>query len=244
MSDYTKTTNFTAKDALSSGDPNKVIKGSTFDTEFDALATASATKANKIASATNGNIIKQDANGDLVDTGFSMANVAGNITASHTEINQLASRTLASTDDVIDNFPSGTLMLFQQTAAPTGWTKQTTHNDKALRIVSGTASSGGTTAFSSISASTGGSHTLIEAEVPAHDHGSAGSHTHTVVGDNGGVGGTTAVTYTSTASSVVNISVVNSSGAHTHTSYGGGGGHTHPVGLDMQYVDIIIASKD
>ena len=47
----------------------------------------------------------------------------------------------------VDPFPSGTLMLFQQTAAPTGWTKQTTHNDKALRVVSGTASSGGSSAF-------------------------------------------------------------------------------------------------
>jgi hypothetical protein len=45
-------------------------------------------------------------------------------------------------------FASGTAMLFQQTSAPTGWTKSTTHNDKALRVVSGTASSGGTTAFS------------------------------------------------------------------------------------------------
>jgi hypothetical protein len=45
-------------------------------------------------------------------------------------------------------FPSGTSMLFQQTAAPTGWTKQTTHNDKALRIVNGTVGTGGTTAFS------------------------------------------------------------------------------------------------
>lgn len=53
--------------------------------------------------------------------------------------------------DAINNielFPSGTAMLFQQTSAPTGWTKSTTHNDKALRVVSGTASSGGTTAFS------------------------------------------------------------------------------------------------
>ena len=47
----------------------------------------------------------------------------------------------------VEAFPSGTLMLFQQTAAPTGWTKQTTHNDKALRVVSGTASSGGSSAF-------------------------------------------------------------------------------------------------
>ena len=44
MSDYTKTTNFTAKDALTTGDPLKVIKGSYFDTEFDNIATANATK--------------------------------------------------------------------------------------------------------------------------------------------------------------------------------------------------------
>jgi hypothetical protein len=50
-------------------------------------------------------------------------------------------------------FVSGTLMLFQQTSAPTGWTKQTTHNDKALRVVSGSASSGGSTAFTSVFAS-------------------------------------------------------------------------------------------
>ena len=46
-------------------------------------------------------------------------------------------------------FPSGTKMLFQQTSAPTGWTKVTSNVDnKALRVVSGTAGSGGSNAFS------------------------------------------------------------------------------------------------
>ena len=45
-------------------------------------------------------------------------------------------------------FPQGTSMLFQQTAAPTGWTKSTTHNDKALRLTSGTVGTGGSVAFS------------------------------------------------------------------------------------------------
>lgn len=45
MSNYTKTTNFGAKDTLPSGDTNKIIRGSEFDTEFDAIATASATKS-------------------------------------------------------------------------------------------------------------------------------------------------------------------------------------------------------
>ena len=45
-------------------------------------------------------------------------------------------------------FPSGTKMLFQQTSAPTGWTKVTSSVDnKALRVVSGTVGSGGTNAF-------------------------------------------------------------------------------------------------
>jgi hypothetical protein len=45
MSNYTKTTDFASKDALSSGDANKVIKGTEFGTEFDNIATAVATKA-------------------------------------------------------------------------------------------------------------------------------------------------------------------------------------------------------
>src|SRR6056300_700275 len=50
----------------------------------------------------------------------------------------------------IEPFDSGTLMLFQQTTAPTGWTKQTTHDNKALRDVTGTASSGGSNTFSGV----------------------------------------------------------------------------------------------
>jgi hypothetical protein len=46
-------------------------------------------------------------------------------------------------------FESGTRMLFQQSTAPLGWTKSTTHDNKALRIVSGTTGSGGTNTFSS-----------------------------------------------------------------------------------------------
>jgi hypothetical protein len=53
----------------------------------------------------------------------------------------------------IDAFPSGTRMLFQQTSAPTGWTKDVSQNDKALRIVSGSVTTGGTTAFSTVFAS-------------------------------------------------------------------------------------------
>ena len=63
-------------------------------------------------------------------------------------------------------------MLFQQTSAPTGWTKQSTHNNKSLRVVSGTAGSGGATAFTSIfgSSVSTNAHTLTTAEMPVHSH--------------------------------------------------------------------------
>ena len=44
MTDYTKTTNFTTKDGLASGDSAKLIKGADHDTEYDAIAVAVATK--------------------------------------------------------------------------------------------------------------------------------------------------------------------------------------------------------
>jgi hypothetical protein len=44
MSNYTKTVNFAAKDSLTTGDANKVVKGTEIDTEFNNIATAVATK--------------------------------------------------------------------------------------------------------------------------------------------------------------------------------------------------------
>ena len=44
MSDYSKTVNFAAKDSLSTGDSNKIVRGTEINTEFDNIATAIATK--------------------------------------------------------------------------------------------------------------------------------------------------------------------------------------------------------
>jgi hypothetical protein len=141
--------------------------------------------------------------------------------------------------------PSGTLMLFQQTNAPTGWTKQTTHNDKALRVVSGTASSGGTTAFSTVFANqtptitlsglTAAATTLSTSQIPSHTHPLSGQY---VSGNQlgGVVGGPN------------DGNAYNATGAE-----GGGGSHTHSVSgsasssaitLNVQYVDLIICQKN
>jgi hypothetical protein len=45
MSNYVKSTDFAAKDALASGNAAKIVKGTEIDTEFNNIATAVATKA-------------------------------------------------------------------------------------------------------------------------------------------------------------------------------------------------------
>jgi hypothetical protein len=54
MSNYTKTTNFLAKDSLPDADTAKIIRGSEFDTEFNNLVTAVASKANTLSPTLTG----------------------------------------------------------------------------------------------------------------------------------------------------------------------------------------------
>lgn len=107
--------------------------------------------------------------------------------------------------------PTGSKMLFIQTAAPTGWTKDTTHNNKALRIVNGTASSGGTATFTSVftsrtptgsnaSATQGGSISTTAVTGTIGDTTATGSISNTTAGGTvnattaGGTVGATALT--------------------------------------------------
>jgi len=129
--------------------------------------------------------------------------------------------------------PTGTAMMFVQTSAPTGWTKSTTHDNKALRVVSGAASSGGTTAFTSVFTS----RTITTANMPSHTHTLTDpGHTHTIgttnsAGGGGGgsvVGGGTSYT-TSTATTGITIANAGSGTA---------------MDFAVQYVDVIICVKD
>jgi hypothetical protein len=51
MSNYTKATNFATKDTLSTGDANKIVKGTEIDNEFNSISGAISSKAD-IASPT------------------------------------------------------------------------------------------------------------------------------------------------------------------------------------------------
>tara|TARA_R110000824_G_scaffold380825_2_gene573348 strand:- start:658 stop:1389 length:732 start_codon:yes stop_codon:yes gene_type:complete len=54
MSNYSKTTDFAAKDALTTGNANKIVKGTEIDDEFEAIQTAVNTKADKNNTALTG----------------------------------------------------------------------------------------------------------------------------------------------------------------------------------------------
>jgi hypothetical protein len=189
-----------------------------------------------------------DANGDIV--AGALDNVPASNNASALTTGTLAGARLPDPLPAIDGsnltgvaaFASGTLMLFQQTAAPTGWTKQTTHNDKALRVVTGSAGSGGSSAFSTamatpaLSGSTG-AHTLTTAEMPSHQHALSG--TNQPGSGNGSIAGA--------PNRLNNVINVTSEARGTRPS-GGGGSHSHSMSgtatINVNYVDIIIAAKD
>ena len=67
MSNYVKSTNFTAKDASKAK-----ILGSEHDAEYNAIAASIATKANLISSPTANNLVAVDGSGNLIDSGVSI----------------------------------------------------------------------------------------------------------------------------------------------------------------------------
>jgi hypothetical protein len=154
-------------------------------------------------------------------------------------------------------FPTGTRMSFQQSAAPTGWTKDTTAglDNAAMRIVTGSVVNGGsvnfTTAFASQTPSgsvsitsvsgTAGATTLTTPQIPSHAH-NFGVFAGNVLGAN-------------TAHAQNNV---NYASTGTTANAGGGGSHDHPfsfssgsgtfsgsaINLAVKYYDFIIAAID
>lgn len=175
-------------------------------------------------------------------TGLNAAGTSGNV---------LTSNGTAWVSQAAAAFDSGTVMLFAQTAAPTGWTKDTSnYNNSGLRVVTGTASTGGsvdfTTAFASQTPSgtvsvsgSAGNTTLSTPQIPSHTHGTNSFSL------NGGTAGRTR--------SVNNVDLTTE---FISGSTGGGGAHSHPltissstfsgnaINLAVKYVDVIRATKN
>ena len=196
-------------------------------------------------------------------TGLSSAGTAGNV---------LTSNGTSWTSAAAAAFDAGTRIGFQQTTAPTGWTKDTTAglNNSSMRIVTGSASSGGsvdfTTAFasqtptgsvsiSSVSGSAGAT-TLTTPQIPSHAH----RVTQTGSAPNVVVSPFFHNTFTTDGTRLMSSASTGGGPgfAHGTDSQGGGGDHTHPfsfssgsgtfsgnaINLAVKYYDFIIASKN
>lgn len=126
-------------------------------------------------------------------------------------------------------FEPGTRMPFHQPSAPTGWTKDATLNDAALRVVS-LAGGGIVHGTLGISSTITGDHQLTILEMPSHHHTYslrsylAGHGTDSAECWAGGV----AVNTGNTGGGIAGV--------------GPGNAHNHPLAL--KYVDVIICEKD
>jgi sortase (surface protein transpeptidase) len=91
MSNYTKTTNFTAKDSLTSGNPSKIVKGSEIDAEFTAIAVAVNSKSNTASPTFTGTveIPSLTLNTVAVTSTAAELNILDGVTATAAEINTL-----------------------------------------------------------------------------------------------------------------------------------------------------------
>jgi hypothetical protein len=168
-----------------------------------------------------------------LSTGHPNWDTAGNLTASSFVKSGGTSSQYLMADGTTTTtfFATGTTLLFYQASAPTGWTKVTTHDNKALRVVSGTGGgSGGTTNFTTVFASR---------TVPLPQH----THPWTNTGSNYGApapGNMAARTSPGIAAAFDGGYGI---GDVTFT-IGNAGTATPTMDFAVQYIDVILCSKN
>jgi len=151
-------------------------------------------------------------------------------------------------------FPAGTRMAFQQAVAPTGWVRDTTLEDYAMRVVSGNnawtgggGSVGFTTAFAGGLSS--GNTTLTIAQMPTHNHDVYDpGHAHnfpTPIYSNC-PGNPDQFVQVLASGNYLNLLAYIDYNATSISLYnqGGGGAHSHTLpNFAVKYLDFIIATK-
>jgi hypothetical protein len=181
MSNYVKSTNFTTKDTLPSGNSNKIVKGTELDTEFTAIASAIASKADLNSPALTGTPTAPTAASgtnttQLATTAFVTAERSASIT--------LTNKTITSptiSDPTITGVPTA------PTASPgTNTTQLATTAFVTAAITSGTGALGlGTIATQNANnvAITGGTITGLSSPLPTAS-GGTGTTSTTGTGSN------------------------------------------------------------
>jgi hypothetical protein len=135
LSNYTKNTNFTAKDALITGDPNKKILGSLFDSEFDEIATAIASKEDSANKNQNSGYAGLDSGGDVLPANLPAATESAQgavelatTTEANTGTDTARAVTPAGLKYSVDNYAAGLFPLKNGSGASGTWTINVTGN--------------------------------------------------------------------------------------------------------------------
>jgi hypothetical protein len=132
MADYSKATNFTAKDTLPTGNAGKIIKGTEIDTEFTAIASAIASKSNINSPTFTGTPAVPTATaGSNTTQVASTAFVKGEITA--LSLGNMSTQAKTAVD-----ITGGTIVGITDLAVADGGTGASTLTSKAVLIGNGT----------------------------------------------------------------------------------------------------------
>jgi len=152
--------------------------------------------------------------------------------------------------------PSGSIAIFGQQNAPTGWTKLTTQNDAALRVETGTGGgTGGSSGFGQL-ITLQHNHTGLSSADGSHTHSSSHGHRQNFSNDTAGNaaasqyfvidGSDHLQRYDGTA---VTLNAINPDSDGVATTLLDSGTHTHTIGnsltnITLAYFDVIQCSKD
>lgn len=156
MSNYVKATDFASKDALLSGNPAKVIKGTEIDDEFNAIATAVSTKADSVSPTLTGTPVAPTAAGgtnstQIATTAFVNSAITSERTASVTLTNKtLTSPTISSPTLTSVTITSGSITGITDLAVADGGTGASSFT--ANNVLLGN----GTSAFQTVAPGTSG----------------------------------------------------------------------------------------
>jgi hypothetical protein len=113
LSNYVKSTDFAAKDALLTGNPAKIIKGTEIDTEFSNIATAVSTKADTASPTFTGTPAAPTAAGgtsttQIATTAFATTAASSAITTERTATATITNKTI----NLANNTVTGTVAEF------------------------------------------------------------------------------------------------------------------------------------
>lgn len=214
MSNYTKATNFAVKDGLTTGDPDKKVKGTEIDNEFNAIASAISSKADANSPTLTGTPLAPTASAGTDNTQIATTAFVQTALASFYPVGSIYINASVSTNP-------GTLLGFGT------WTAF-----GAGRVMVGL--DGSNSAFDTAEETGGSANAIVVSHTHTGTTGSGSAHSHNVVADTSNAtggspwgGGTYVAQYGSagdsayrlrgTDSATPTVGQSSSESSHTHT---------------------------